>query len=231
MMLRLLMMAALSLGLSGPTAARPPDFPAPKDANVSQVGDNITVNGRAMSVRAFTTTDSLEQVIEFYQDLWADPPVENAPGYAYDADVIAPWHLMTRVEDGYVLTVQAQSAPDKGAFGLLALGVLPEPGEPPPAAPAPPSLNGSQVLSNVLSDDRGQSGQTSIVVNEKSLASNVDFYRNHYRSWRSDMDQAVGDRGAHAMSFTRGRRQVHITIQGDRDGSRIVINSVKHDVL
>ncbi|MGE3775004.1 MAG: hypothetical protein AB7I32_18920 [Gammaproteobacteria bacterium] len=211
--------------------ARPPDFPAPDDATVSQVAEEIVVGGRHMTVRAFTTEDSVEDVVDFYEDEWQDPPVDGAPGYALDSETIAPWTLLTRVEDDYVMTVQVMERKPDGAFGFLALGRLPEPGERPRAPPVPPAMQGSEVISNILSKDKGQEGQTAMLHNDKSLESNLTFYRNHYRDWRIDIDRGV-DRGKmHALTFTRGREQVVITIQTGRDGSHIVMNLIKHSLL
>lgn len=221
----------VGLAWTGFAVARPPDFPAPDDAQVSAVADEITVAGRRMSVRAFTTDDTVEDIVEFYQDAWEDPPVPGAPGYALETEAIAPWTLLTRVEDDYVMTVQVMKRKPSGAFGFLALGRLPEPGEPPEAPPAPPSMQGSEVLSNILSEDVGKEGQTAMLHNDKSLASNVTFYRNFYRDWRTDTDREVNPGKMHALSFTRGREQVVVTIQSGRDGSHIVLNSIKHDFL
>lgn len=224
--------AVVACALAPSAQARPPDFPAPDDAKVSQVADSMTVGGRTMTVRAFVTDDSVEQVVEFYQDLWQEPPVRGAPGVAYEPDAIAPWHLLTRVEDDYVLTVQVQPTASGGAWGYLASGRLPEPGKPPTAPREPPSMQGSTVQSNITSEDPGKTAQTAMLSNESSLESNVDFYRNHYSGWRKDIDQAMGHGKLHALSFSRGRSQVIITIQSaGRGGSQIVVNSVEHELL
>jgi len=225
-------LAILALVLSSGAQARPPDFPAPDDAKVSQVADSMTVGGRTMTVRAFVTDDSVEQVVEFYQELWKEPPVRGAPGVAYEPDAIAPWHLLTRVEDDYVLTVQLQPTASGGAYGYLATGRLPEPGKPPAPPPEPPSMQGSTVQSNITSNDPGKSAQTAMLSNESSLESNVNFYRSHYSGWRKDIDQAMGNGKLHALSFSRGRSQVIITIQSSgRGGSKMVVNSVEHELL
>ena len=130
-----------------------------------------------------------------------------------------------------MLTVQVQAASPTSSRGYLATGLLPEPGKPPPSAPEPPALRGSTVLSNVMSEDPGKSAQTVMLANEFSVDSNVNFYRNQYSGWRTDIDQKLASDKYHALSFTRGRRQVQITIQSSRDGSHIVLNSVKHDLL
>ncbi len=199
---------------------------------MSQISDSMTILGRQMAVRGFVTEDSVDDVVQFYQDLWKDPPVPGAPGVAYEPDAIAPWHLLTRVEDAYVMTVQVQPAKGSGSFGYLALGRLPEPGEPPATPPVPPSMGDTTVESNVLSEDPGKSASTAMLSNANSIDSNVTFYRNHYAAWRKDIDQAMGHGKLHALSFTRGREQVIITIQSmDRGGSQIVVNSIEHDLL
>ncbi len=227
---RLLLAAAL-LGAVVRVEARPPKFPAPDDAKVSVVSNNMTVQGRNMSVRAFISDDDVETVVEFYQELWAEPPVPNAPGFAYEPDAIAPWQLLTRVEDGYVMTVQVQPHAVNGSYGYLATGRLPDPGDGPIELPPPPAMDGSRVLSNVLSDDAGKDAQTAMLSNDYSVASNVNFYRSRYTGWRVDIDQPMGNNSLHALSFRRGREQVIVTIQGTSDGSHIVLNSIKHDLL
>lgn len=228
--LRIVLWLSASL-LSVASAARPPEFPAPANAKVSSVAEQMTIAGRSMAVRAFVTDDSVEDVVEFYKNAWHEPPVDGAPGCAIESEALAPWTLITRVEDDYVMTAQVMERTPKGAFGFLALGRLPEPGAKPVTPPAPPSMQGSEVLSNITSRDAGKQAQTAMLANDKSLASNVSFYRGYYQDWRVDTDKEVSRGKMHALAFTRGREQVVITIQGGRDGSHIVLNSVKHDLL
>ena len=69
---RLSLILALTCVASFAASARPPDFPAPDDADVSQVARSMTINGRTMSVRAFVADDTVEEVVEFYKELWQD---------------------------------------------------------------------------------------------------------------------------------------------------------------
>lgn len=229
--MRILLWAALA-GLASTAFAKPPDFPAPRDAKVSVVSNDMNVAGRQVSVRAFATDDSVEEVVEFYKELWEDPPVKGAPGYAYEPDAVPHWQIVSRVEDGYVLTVQVQPAGPRGARGLLATGLLPEPGERPQSSrPEPPSMRGSAVVSDVRSKDPGKRGHTAMVVNEFSVDSNVNFYRRHFSGWRMNLDRQLASDTFHALSYTRGRERVNITIRKIQGGSEIVINSVRHDLL
>ena len=223
--------SALSLCATTTLVAREPDFPVPEHTQVSKVADTMLVAGRNTAVRAFVSDDSVADIVKFYQDAWHDPPAKGAPGYAYDTSVIAPWKLLTRVEDGYVMTVQVMEHQPKGSFGFLASGHLSEPGAPAIAPPEPPSMHGSKVLSNISSKDAGKDALTSMLVNQESFDSNVNFYRTYYQDWRTDLDQVVQRGKMHALGFTHNREQVVITIQSGRDGSHIVVNSVTHDLL
>ena len=229
--LSIILLLICGVALSTAAFARPPDFPAPKGAKVSLIGDNIVTQGRQMSVRGFTSRDSVEEVVEFYQEIWRKPPSKKAPPFAYDSETMAPWHLVTRVEDGYIMTVQIQPTNDKGTFGYLALGKLPDPGDGAVQLPDPPSMDGSVVLSNVMHDDPGKKAQTSMLANSYSVASNLNFYREKYAGWRKDIDQAMGHNSIYALAFRRGREEVIITIQGSSDGSQIVVNSIRHDLF
>jgi hypothetical protein len=225
-------LAAILIGACAGSQARPPDFPAPPRADVSLVARDMVVQGRRMSVRVFLAEDPVEDIVAFYQDLWREPPVRGAPGVAYEPEALAPWHVLTRVEAGYVMTVQVQPSNTRGSYGYLALGRLPEPGDGPlPEPPAPPAMDGSRIQSNVTSDDPGKRAQTTMLVNTYSVSSNVSFYRHHYDGWRTDIDQAMAHGNMHALAFRRGRREVIITIQGGRDGSQVVLNSIEHDLL
>ena len=119
-----------------------PDFPPPKDAQVSWVGRNIVVNGIHSDIRSFVTKDKPEKVAEFYHEQWKKPVAKGKPGYT-ESDAMPPWHLITRLEDGYLMTVQYQEQDRGGTWGYLAMSPLPtkkswiEPGATSPWASSP----------------------------------------------------------------------------------------------
>lgn len=203
-----------------------PDFPPPPHADVSSVGDDMLIKGRRTSVRMFVSDDEVEDVLLFYRDLWAEPVARGGPGFAAEDLALRPWRLLTRVEDGYVMTVQVQ--PGKGgSWGYLAISRLPEGGVG-EAYDTPPSMRGSEVISNVEHSDPGRDATTTVIANGFSVRSNVSFYRDRYSGWRLDMDRPLREGRVHAMRFTRGRRHVTITINGDDAESQVVINEVQN---
>ena len=222
----------LTLVISMEVRAGRPDFPPPPKASVSTVGNNMVINGRTTAVRMFVTEKDLEEVIEFYQELWVDPVVEGGPGYTLEREAMLPWRLVTRVEDGHAMTVQVQPGRDEeGSWGYLADSLLPKDGEPVEGEPPPPSIGGSDVISNITHDDLGQLGQTAVLRNDYSVSRNVDFYRETYGDWRTDMDQALVQDRMHALRFTRGKQNIVITIHGSEDGAEVVINRVTKELL
>ena len=100
-------LAAL-LVLSQPALAKKaPEFPPPPDAAVEWVAQDIEMNGNKTAIRAFHSQDSIEKVVEFYRKEWRRPPEKDKPGFMETIDA-APWYIITRIEDGYLLTVQVQ---------------------------------------------------------------------------------------------------------------------------
>jgi len=84
--------------------AGPPDFPPPPDAAVEWVGGNVEINGLKSSIRAFHSSKSIEKVVEFYRREWQRPAEKDKPGFMETIDA-APWYIISRVEDDYLLTV------------------------------------------------------------------------------------------------------------------------------
>ncbi len=82
-------------------------------------------------------------------------------------------------------------------------------------------------------EDVGQSGETMMIANKHSLASNTTYYKAYYgkRGWRSDIDQAIPTAKMHVLAYTKGQQKINIVITGSTKGSRVVVNKVTHDIL
>ena len=138
-LLRTGLAAFLVMVCAADAIAKPPDFPAPPKSSVASVAQDMNLHGRITSIRMFTTRDEVEEVLDFYKEIWSEPVSRKGPNYAQEDRAMAPWRLITRVEDGYAMTVQVQAG-DPGSWGYLAISALPEGGEPAPGASAPPSM-------------------------------------------------------------------------------------------
>lgn len=225
----LVILFALSSALM---AAKQPDFPPPPNASVEIVGNNMVVGGRTMDIRQFYSRDRMEKVTDFYTRKWERAVDGRKPGYV-ETDANAPWHIITRIEDGYLMTVQIQRADDGGSWGYLAISVVQQAPRKNTLEASVPSMSDSQIVHSLQTDDAGQSGTTVMLENRYSLDSNINYYRQYYqqRGWRADMDKPIEKAKMHVLAFTNGRYKINIVLTGDHKKTNIVVNSVSHDIL
>jgi len=213
-------------------AAKELEFPPPKDAAVSLVGNNVTVGGKTMSIRQFYTKNKIEKVQKFYYRLWEKGEIKDLPGYLETKDN-PPWHIISRLQEGHLLTVQMQSADDGGTWGYLASSLLTQEAVQSTVAESFPKLPDSEILHDIQTKDIGQSGTTMLISNKKSLESNTNYYKNYYqqRGWRTDLDQAIPNNDSYVMAFTSGRDKVNLVLRRVDKSTIITVNKVTHDLL
>jgi len=225
-------LAAAILVLAVTPLSAQPEFPPPKEAQVQWVGRNIEVNGIRSDIRSFYTKISPEKVAEFYHGAWKDPVAKGMPGYT-ETDAMPPWHLITRLDDGYLMTVQYQEQDRGGTWGYLAMSPLPtkqgwlEPGK------GFPKMPDSTIVNETVSNDPGIKGRTMLISNKYSISSNVEFYRSHYQSegWTLESDKELSPGKMHALVFKSKRNRVTMMFIGEHNETRIVVNSVEHSIL
>ena len=221
------------LGISWAAAAKAPDFPPPPEATVEWVGRNLDMNGIRSDIRAFHTRKSPEKVTAFYRHEWEKPVAKDLPGFT-ETDAMTPWHLITRIEDGYLMTVQFQEADQGGTWGYLAMSPLPDKdAKPAERGKGFPVMPDSHVLSEMKTDDPGKKARTMLIANDHSVNSNIDFYRNQYltQGWSLETDKALTQGRMHSLVFKSARKRITIMFIGDHNQTRMVINEVTHSIL
>lgn len=219
------------IGGAADCLAKKPDIPLPDDARVSRIGQNMRVNGNNVTVQTFTTKESATDVINFYRDEWSEER-NSDPGYTVQ-NLKEPWVLITRIEDGYLITIQVQPTADGGTQGLIGVSRLPDRPRAPKLGEGFPTVGGSQVLNEVVSRDPGQTGRTMWVRNDHDLRTNVDFYRDRYgtEGWSLDIDRSIGG-VMHVLALRKGRKRVNLVLsETSKRGSQIVVNEVTHEML
>ena len=227
--------SVLTLGILVPVSGHlyaKPEFPPPKEAQVQWVGRNIEVNGIHSDIRSFHTKKSPEKVAEFYREEWKDPVGKGMPGFT-ETDAMPPWHLITRLEEGYLMTVQYQEQDRGGTWGYLAMSPLPtkeswtEPGK------GFPKMPDSTIVNENISDDPGIKGRTMLISNKYSISSNVEFYRSHYQSqgWTVETDKELSPGKMHSLVFKSKRDRITMMFIGENNETRIVVNSVEHSIM
>lgn len=213
-----------------------PDFPPPPQASVEWVGQNMQINGIPSAVRAFHSDNSIEEVVEFYRKEWRNPVGDDMPGYLENI-AAAPWYIISRAEDGYLLTVQVRvnERTGKGSWGYLSQGRLPDMDDfDPEQGKGIPKMRDSLVLNESISKDPGKNAKTLLISNSHTLQNNVAFYRSHYEGlgWTNETDTDLGGAGKmHSLVFKTKRNRITMIFIKDENDTRIVINSVTNSIF
>lgn len=219
-----IVLAMLAFAVSALASDEWPRLDAPPGAYVEHVADDMKLNGVPMRIRRFTSQTPVADVIAFYRDRWRDrlPPVEN---------VVGQWTVIGKQQGDYYLTVQVKNAERGGSEGLLGISELPV------AAKGGlvsfdtrfPKMAGTEVLSDVDSNDLGKRGKTLIFKNNYSVQSNASFYKSTLatQGWKRN-ESYGGTRGEkHLLYFKRRHQSASIVIAPDPDhGTAVVVNLI-----
>lgn len=216
----------LLAALSAASYAGPPKLPAPPKSSIGLLGEESVLNGIPMQMRQFQSELTVPQVIQYYMEHWPEGS-EAEPGRV-TTDAMKPWTIVTRSENGYLMTVQVKPS-GKGSTGFLATSKLPDPDEEPELGKGFPVMHGTTALNDFQTRDPGKDGRTMAFLNDRSADANRDYYRNWYqaRGWTMDMDKAPGQ-GAYVLSFRSGDKGVNIVINGRTGRTYIVAQTTNH---
>jgi len=199
-------------------------FPVPKWLDRTEVAEKMIVNGIPSTVDYFESYRGVEELLQFYRQQWNDGS-NGRSGYR-EANV-ASWHVISRLEDGYLYTVQVQKNNGFGIKGYLAVADLKEIEKKEDRVASIPKMSGSRVINDSTSFDSGKKGRTLLLINKYSAASNSVFYRNYYldRDWGTLVD--TDSRGAFVLVFKKAGQETHLVISEKGGVSHVVMNIVE----
>ena len=196
--------------------------PSPPWMERTAIAEKMIVNGIPSTVHYFQAKRSLEEVLIFYRSRWAEDGTGN-PGYR-EAEA-PPWHVISRLEDRYLLVVQAKGAA-AASEGYLAITDLQEIDVKNEMGSNIPRLQGSDVVNDLTSTDPGSKGRTVMLFNGFSVPRNSDYYREYYlgRGWGEVVDQETDD--ARVLVFGRDGSQAHLVISPSGAKTQVVMTLV-----
>jgi hypothetical protein len=191
------------------------------------VADEMVINGLPSVVYYFKVDRTTEEVLRFYRSKWQVGEDGKIPGYKeVRADF---WQIISRLHDErYLLTVPVKSL---GAFvstGYLAVGDLKKMETKPLIGNGVPYMNGSKVVNDLTSHDPGKTGRSLLIVNDYSVQSNSDFYRNYYsdRNWSQLID--TPQQGGQVLAYRRSGKEAHMVINKNSGTTQIVLLLVEN---
>lgn len=217
----------LVLACAGGTALAEPKIPQPPKSRIGLLGEEMVFNGIPMKVQQFRSDLSVAEIVEFYGQYWP-AGTEKEPGYVV-TDALKPWTLITRAEDGYLITIQV-AAEGPGSKGYLARSRMDAALEEHVLGENFPVMHGTSPLNDVRTKDMGKDGRTMAFMNDRTPEANVDYYRNWFTSqgWTLDMDKSPGTLG-HVLAFRSGDKSVNIVINGRGGRTHIVAQTTNFD--
>ncbi|MCY4045425.1 MAG: hypothetical protein OXE99_10120 [Cellvibrionales bacterium] len=105
--------------------AKQPEIPFPDGVKVTIVGEDIVVNGMPLMAYEFHSRASLEDTAQFYKDYWQEKVSDSDVEHPFLEVEFFGWHMLSRLEEGYNITVQLQEDGIQGVRVLVGMSPLP----------------------------------------------------------------------------------------------------------
>jgi len=222
---RRLCVAVVSLWMSSAVAAEWPVVEPPPGAQVQTVADDMKYNGVPMRIRQFSTDGSVDNVLWYYRQKWTDGGKQKIADNS-----VAGWRVLGRQAGDYYVTVQVRQRQQGGAEGYIGVSPLPSLKESPRVDMLFPRMPGSEVISDVDSNDSGKIAKTLILRNDHSVQSNQSYYESMMpgQEWRQQKSlRADQDMSRRVLYFERRKQSASIVINpAPNGGSMVVVNIV-----
>lgn len=213
--------------LFSPSISFARDWPViepPPAARVQSVADDMKYNGVPMRIRQFSSERDVDSVLSFYRQRWGgeakQKPVENSLG---------EWRIVGRQDGDYYLTVQVKRREQGGSEGFMGVSRLPSLTERPRVDLLFPRMPGSEVISDIDSNDSGKVAKTLILRNDHSVTSNASYYQSMMPGQDWKQNQSFGGPQAnntHVLYFERRKESANIAIRPTPNGGTMVVINI-----
>ncbi len=218
------MMMGMCLFAAAFVASAKTEFPAPKDAKVDIVSEDMVLNGITMSAWELRSQRQPENVLAFYRDFWAQG-TNGQPGFT--EQTLGEWRVVTHVDQkkGLVYTVQARPTIG-GTLALLGVSNLLRSRATPRTDLGSdiPKIAGSQVQNDLVAQDLGVFSRTILLSNTHSVQQNLDFYIDHFKrkGWKIEHGIAIGQKGGGALTVVDGGSRWSFTFSSQSGATQMV---------
>lgn len=186
------------------------DFPAPPESRVQIVSDYMMRNNLPQSIRKFTSSRSVDDVVAFYMKQWEATGISKPLLSQVDGQKV-----VSRGSKENFMTVQVSPDSKGGSSGYMSVIYLskfngdgPKPGE---GITMPDS---TVVMTDNRSDDGPKSSRLVVLQNGHSVDFNMRFFRSSFRfgGWMEAGNLTLKDRSSASMTFRRGVDEVNVVI-------------------
>ena len=211
--------------LSQPVFARLPVVPFPDDVRVDVVGEDLVVNGLPLMAYEFHTNETVNQIADFYVEEWKKT-INNADvDQAYLKTHLGEWTILSRLENGYNITVQLMQDGIRGTRALVGVSPIPDylkkhkKNRP---VYSVPQLGLANIISLVVSHDNGVRSETYWIDSADSVQGVIEKYKHYYESKGYKVR-------ANSLSTSGSKQGVAATMQAVSKNERIRMDSTEVD--
>ncbi|MEW8248414.1 MAG: hypothetical protein AB2768_20530, partial [Candidatus Thiodiazotropha endolucinida] len=144
------------------------DVADPPIASVIYVGE-VVQNGMPLQMKQFSTESSLTEVLAFYKQRWSDisKHQNNVPSYLEKH--VGEWHVLSKMETDKSVVVQARKTNRGSTEGYISVSDISRTTKPNRWSSEFPRIQGTQLLSNTESIDKGRVAYTLVLFNDYSV--------------------------------------------------------------
>ena len=199
-----------------------PNIPFPDHAHVQVVAEDMNLNG--VNLQTFKVVSELDKrnFIKFYEGKWKSLD-ENVPGVIQDE--FGDWTILSRLEKGYMLTIQIDNTKKLRVEALATVSNLPSIDSLPSRGRGFPKYEGMVVENDIVSKDLNKTSRTIIARTDKNFNSVVSYYRRYFirEGWTLQGDKSVfQDENSQVFLFEKSKRELSISIARQGQGTGLV---------
>jgi len=200
------------------------DIQIPDNASTAWVSENINQDGMQLSIKTFRSTDSIEEVLSFYREVWHKDG--DIPGYV--ENMLGDWSIISQLRDDSNVALQLKTAEDGSTEGFLSIA-LKSHGRSQPEINFPMPDGTEKFTSSYTEEDDAQV-HTMTLLSTQSVGNAVNFYRSNMvrKGWTLAKDEDI--EGNQIMLFNRKADRLELVIsQLDVEKTVIHVNRVQRD--
>lgn len=211
---------ALLVAVPLAAAADWPQVAEPEDAQSEWVSKHMIYNGIPMRASRFTSSQSVQQVLDFYNRQWPGQTVVH---------VVGPKTVVGHSERTHFVTIEieARGSGSQAQVGIVELG-KDKPRQPPGADFLKPG--GTQVVNDIQYLDNP--GRTLAMENTLSPFQSESFYRSRLpaEGWQLEGNATPCSMIANSCvaRYSKGKQEMTMTFSRHEQGTSIVVNQTQH---
>jgi len=179
----------------------------PEFVKAQIVSDGMNMNGMDVGIIQFQTDRKFAALEKFYRSEVGDIKIGE----------FQEWKIISWMKKKKLYTVQATyDELKKTTHGFIAVSNLPsilKSGKEKDIGKGFPSLSGSEFINDIKATDLNKKSRTIWLTNRSSIANNINFYKNRYKSKGWDLEQVNVDEsgGKGALLMRKGADELNLT--------------------